>query len=220
MQHRVERTPVRSEEVLRVDEELLSLGAPSVRIGFFAEGAVSLGVSQREVGLIAERARAAELPVVRRSSGGTSLLHLPGDLFWSVVLPRGHPMAGSGYVHRYAGLGSGWVEFLRRRKVSCRWDAPSLRNEEYCLLSSRGRALVVGDRSLGGASQHVTHRALLHHGVVPATLRPDLLHAIFGLPAETIAHGLTSLQGEGVSVEVNDLPELADAIERGLGEPS
>lgn len=220
MRQQIEHEPCTAADVLRGDEARLAEGQLAVRVGLFSNAAVSVGVSQRDVGELEGRAEREGLEVVRRSSGGTSLLHLPGDVFWSVVLPRDHPMAGAGFVHHYAGLGSGWVEFLRRRRVEARWERPSVRAEEYCLLASRGQALLVGARSLGGASQHVTRQALLHHGVVPKTLRPDLLDRLFGLSPLVVAQGLTSLGSERVSLEENDLSELASTLARGLSEPS
>jgi lipoate-protein ligase A len=219
--HRVvEETPRSVVEVLEGDERLLSAGGPAVRVGRFAEGAVSVGVSQRSTHDLEARATAEGLRFARRGSGGSSLLHLPGDVYWSVVLPRGHPRVGRGFVHRYAELGAGWPGFLRARGVVSHWGRPSATREEYCLLSSRGQALCVGARAIGGASQHVTPRALLHHGVVASSLRPELLERVFGLPEGIVASSLTSLEAEGIRLAADDLRALADALQRELGEPS
>lgn len=212
----VEERPIPAEEVLRGDERLLELGRPTVRVGRFAEAAVSRGVGQRREDATSQRARELGLPVVRRGSGGSSLLHLPGDLFWSLLLQRDHPLAGRGYVRRYAELGEGWRTFLRRKGLpTASWVDPPACNEGYCLLSSRGRVLAVQGRVLGGASQHVTSRALLHHGCVSASLDRRRLAEVFDLHDEERAR-LTSLRDEGVPAEAVDLRELASDLERAL----
>ncbi len=180
------------------DEELLAAGRPAARVARFSAPAVSLGVADDEQGPVARRARGLGLPVLRRRSGGTGLLHLPGDVVWSVVVPRSDPGAARGLTRAYDALGAGVVDGLRELGVRAAWSPPVGASATYCLLSDRGRVLTVDGRVLGGAAQHLTSRALLHHGVLTARLDPGLLGEIFGVPRSTIADRLTALEGHGL----------------------
>ncbi|MDE1838029.1 MAG: lipoate--protein ligase family protein [Euryarchaeota archaeon] len=215
METLLEERPRSGEEVISGDEELLRRGSPVVRVGRFREPVVSVGVSQKGSEPFVDRAAEAGLPVVRRVSGGGPLLHGPGDLFWSLVLPRAHSLAGAGFVRNYARLGAGWTTFLATHGISAGWTSPPASNEGYCLLSSRGEVLASDGRVLGGASQHVTQRALLHHGVVNCALDRDLLSRIFGLQREELAL-LTSLEELGVPSDLVQLRTVARHLTRAL----
>lgn len=216
MRCRVDEQGASAAQILEDGEALLRAGELSVRVGVFSQAAVSVGVAQKEVGALEARASAQGLPFVRRSSGGSSLLHLPGDLYWTLVIPRAHPAARPGFVHRYAELGAGWVDFLSKRRTGFSWACPSGTFEPYCLLSSRGLVLARQGRAVGGASQHVTREALLHHGTVQSTLDPARLSELFGVPAPVASERLTSLEAEGLEVGRSALPGLAEALAHAL----
>lgn len=172
------------EEELRRQEELLARGAPAVRVAVVVGPAVSYGVGVREGAPYLERATALGLPTPRRGGGGTGLLHLPGDLLWCVVLPRHDPRVGGGFARAYARLGRGIVQALEGTGVSVAWAPAAGPSPEYCTLSSRGEVLAHGERIVGGAAQHVTARALLHHGAVSYRVDRSLLAQIFDLPLD------------------------------------
>ena len=166
--------------------------------------AVSYGVGVHpEVAYLA-RATAAGVATVRRSTGGTGLLHSPGDLAWSVVLPRSDPRVGHDYVRAYARLGEGVVHFLSERGARAKWVAPPAIDPNYCLLSARGSVLVHGEKVLGGAAQHLTGTALLHSGIVPFELDRPLLEKIFALSPKAVSR-LTSLREVGVDGSPEEL---------------
>src|SRR5208282_5648586 len=110
-----------------------------------------------------QRAAGARIPAVRRTTGGSGLLHAPGDLAWSIVLPRADPRVGKDYVHAYPRLGAGVVDFLSERGVAAKWVDPPGTDPDYCLLSARGSVLALEGKVLGGAAQHLAGGALLHH---------------------------------------------------------
>lgn len=186
------------------DDRLLAEGRPSVRVARLTDASVSIGVAQSGRAGCARAANAAGIPVVHRSTGGTGLLHLPGDVAWSVVLPRRHPLVGSDYAKGYARLGAGVVDALRARDVPAAWTPPIGVAPEYCFLGPRGEALTVGGRALGGAAQHLTSRALLHQGVVARRVDVLQLERLFGLPREVSERHLTGLADWDLDAE----PEL------------
>jgi lipoate-protein ligase A len=180
------------------DARLLRTGAPAIRVAMLGDAALSYGVGVRDTAEYLASARAMGLPVVRRTTGGTGVLHAPGDLAWSVVLPRTHPAAGRDFVRSYGRLGEGAVRFLRDRGIAAEWvPAPGLA-ADLCFLSARGEVLSVGPRVLGGAAQHVTRDALLHQGVVPLHVDRRRLQAVFAVPLALLTDRLVGLRELGV----------------------
>jgi lipoyl(octanoyl) transferase len=186
-------------ENVRADESILRRASVGARVAVLDDAAVSVGVGVDPSSAFLARARAMGLPVVRRTSGGTGLLHAPGDLAWTVVLPRRDPRVGRSYVTGYSRLGAGAVRFLETVGIRARWVPSSGTSPDYCTLGRRGYVLVVGDRVLGGAAQHVTRSALLHHGILPRTLDRPLIERVFDLPAEGGVDRLTCLEELGDS---------------------
>lgn len=171
---------------------------PAVRTAVLTDAAVSYGVGERPSAHYLVAATEAHLPVVQRTTGGSGLLHAPGDLAWSVILPRTDPRVGTDYVHAYGRLGAGVVAFLAERKVVARWTDPPGTSPDYCILSARGSVLAVGDRVLGGAAQHLSAEALLHHGILPTGLNRPMLARLFRLSDRQL-RSLTSLRELGVT---------------------
>ena len=192
---------------------------PAVRVAVLTDRAVSVGVGVREGEAYLARAAKEGLPAVRRTTGGTGLLHGPGDLAWSIVLPRSDPRVGSDFVRAYARLGGGVVRFLSERGADCRWSDPPGTDPEYCLLSARGLVLTHGGQVLGGAAQHLAGGALLHHGILPLEVDRPLLRRIFRLSA-TAAARLTSLREVGVTGAPEELAwKLAARLSDALAHP-
>jgi lipoate-protein ligase A len=189
-----------------------------VRAAVLTDRAVSYGVGvPPEAPYLAAAARAG-ISTVRRTTGGTGVLHGPGDLAWAVVLPRTDPRVGSDYVHAYARLGAGVVRFLAERNVTASWVDPPGTDPDYCLLSARGSVLTLRDKVIGGAAQHVNPTALLHTGIVPWELDRPALRTLFGLSTTSLAR-LTSLHEIGVEGPPESLAwklaaHLSDALAR------
>ncbi|MGC2290228.1 MAG: hypothetical protein WA688_10300 [Thermoplasmata archaeon] len=159
-----------------------------------SSAALSVGVNQREDARCIGRARRLGLPVVRRSTGGLGLWHAPGDIVWSLVLPRSDPRVGHDFSKAYGRLGAGPVRFLGELGVPAAWEPPTGPATEYCLLSGRGAVLTIAGRAIGGAAQHLTREALLHHGVLPYRLDTPRLRELFDLSPELVNRSLTCLE--------------------------
>jgi len=182
---------------VRTDEAILRRAVPAVRAAVLTDRAVSFGVGVRPNAPFLVRAAKEGVPAVRRTTGGTGLLHAPGDLAWSVVLPRADPRVGDDFVRAYDRLGEGAVRFLAERGVTAKWQKPPGTDPEYCLLSARGSVLVHEGKVVGGAAQHLAGGALLHHGILPVELDRPLLRRLFELSANSVGR-LTSLRELGV----------------------
>lgn len=181
-----------TEDIAR-DEATLRAGSPTVRVARLASGALSLGIGQPSSAPAARRARALGIPVIRRNTGGTGVLLNDGDIVWSIVLPRTDPRAGRDFVQAYGRFGAGLVRTLASFGVEATWSSPLGLSEEFCFLGSRGFALMNNGRVLGGAAQHATRTAILHHGVAPLTLDRQRLEAVFGLAPAVSELKLTSV---------------------------
>jgi lipoate-protein ligase A len=165
-----------------------------IRVAILSSAALSVGVSQHENTRCIVRARELGFPVVRRSTGGLGLWHAPGDIVWSLLLPRTDPRVGRDFSKAYCRLGTGPVRVLQQRGVTAEWLPPLGLTTEYCLLSGRGSVLSVEGRALGGAAQHATRKALLHHGVLPFRLDPPRLRELFDLSPELVDQSLSCLE--------------------------
>jgi lipoate-protein ligase A len=202
------------------DERLLRSERPAVRVGVLLDRAVSYGVGVRRSAPFLGRAAALSIPTIRRSTGGSGLLHLPGDLVWSIVLPRADHRVGRDFLRAYSRLGRGAVRFLDRYGLSAAWKPAPGSSAEYCTLSERGEVLCVRDRIVGGAAQHLTGSALLHQGTISTDLDRPMIHRLFALDPSGPAGQLESLRGLGVRTGPQELAAgLLDALrtEFGLG---
>ncbi len=170
-------------EEMPVEEELLRAAGRALRVALARSPAVSYGIGESPDAPYLRRARAEGIATVARSTGGSGVLHAEGDLFWAVVLPRGDRRVGRDAVRAYGRLGAGVVRGLRTVGLYASWrPAPGL-DEAYCPLSSRGEVLTVDGRIVGGAAQHLTGRALLHHGFVAHRLDRATIARLFALPS-------------------------------------
>jgi lipoate-protein ligase A len=211
-------SPLTVPEGLEMDAEAITRGELHVQVARCRSEALSIGVSQSMDAKEVRRAKDFGIPVYRRSTGGMTLLHEPGDIFWSIVLPREPRWVGKDFVRRYSHFGAGWVDFLGRRNVKASWLKSPDYYPSYCLFSGRGEVLSIGGKALGGASQYLTSRALLHHGTVLNSVDPTRLESVFGMPSSMSRSHLTSLAAEGVNLSDGDLSELTACIERGVTE--
>jgi lipoate-protein ligase A len=205
-------------ESFREDERAVRQAAPVVRATVLTDLSVSWGVGTHETSEFLARARSAGAAVLRRTTGGTGVLHLPGDLVWSLVLPRSDPMVGRDYARAYARLGVGVVRFLGAHGAEARWEPGPTVDGDLCVLSGRGEVVTVKGRILGGAAQHATARALLHHGMLARRVDPDLLGRIFRTPTETTRTRLGALEELGIAGRPEELArELEESIRASVG---
>lgn len=195
---------VRCRDEFAEDVRLLRAARPAVRVSVLGEVAVSFGVGVPAAAPYLGRAESAGIPTVRRTTGGTGVLHLVGDLAWSVVLPRRHPVVGTDFVRAYGRIGAGLVRWLAAHGVDAAWvPAPGV-NPDYCVLSGRGEVLVARDRVLGGAAQQLTRSALLHQGMIAGRVDRALVARLFSIESPSTLSRLVGLDELGVAVDPRD----------------
>ncbi|HLN50856.1 MAG: biotin/lipoate A/B protein ligase family protein [Thermoplasmata archaeon] len=200
------------------DERLLRSERSAVRVGVLLDRAVSFGVGVSRSAPFLARAASDAIPTIRRSTGGSGLLHLPGDLVWSIVLPRADPRVGRDFLRAYSRLGRGAVRFLDRCGLPAAWKPAPGSAAEYCTLSERGEVLFVRDRIVGGAAQHLTGSSLLHQGTISTDLDRPMIHRLFDLRPSGPAGQLDSLRGLGVRTDPQVLAAgLLEALRTEIG---
>ena len=201
-------------------ERLLHAGAASVSVGVLSDLTISYGVGEPDGASYLVRARADGVSTIRRSSGGSGIMHAPGDLVWAVVLPRSDPRVGRDFVRAYGRFGRGLVTFLSEFGLRATWvPAPGL-SRDYCPLSDRGLVLEVEGRVLAAAAQHLTGTTLLHHGTLPVSVDRARIARWFDLPVPGPTDRLTSLGDLGVKDRSDDLAQVLVArIAAGLESP-
>lgn len=146
------------EENLALDEVLLAEvdqapSQPVIRTWRPDRYAVILGRSNRaETEADVERCRALQIPILRRSSGGGTVLIGPGCLAYSVILPIDDSLRTAGVVGVTRAVMQRFADHLAQRVPD---------------VVVRGTSdLVVNDRKFSGNSQRWLKHALLHHGTV------------------------------------------------------
>lgn len=156
--HRYRFTPSDVRDQLAMDEAmLLAAEAGEIEQAFrtwnFDQHVVVLGRSSKvyyEVDV--EYCRSSEIPILRRCTGGASVVGGPGCMMYSVVLDaRSDPSVKSI---------SGAHEYVMRRVLDAvRCQQPSVKLQGIC-------DLTYGDRKFSGNSLRITRNHVLYHGTI------------------------------------------------------
>jgi lipoate-protein ligase A len=172
--------------------EQAAAGQPSLFVTSWEGPVVALGYGQDWSEIDLDYCRARSIPVLRRLTGGTGVVH-QGDLGVGLALPQVHPWA-EGIVSLYgrfldclepalASLGS---------RVS-RLDDPARAGRvrsPICFLDQLSDTLVVDGKKAVGCAQTRRKGAVLIHAAVLLGLDSDLYEAIFRVPATEVQAGL------------------------------
>lgn len=198
---------------IRSERELLAQGEPAARAAILSDHAISLGVGVRPDPEWVRRWEGRGIPVLRRSSGGSGLLHRPGDLAWSLVIPRRPGGLPTRFAESYPEFGRPIVRALASAGLRASWEPPICASDTFCLFGRRGQVLCADRRALGGAAQHLTRGALLHHGVVGTSVDRAAIAEAFDVPDELLRDRLTSLGERSATASVEAIGQafLAEA---------
>jgi lipoate-protein ligase A len=161
--------------------------------------------------------QAEAIPVLRRLTGGTGVIHL-GDLGLGLFLPQDHPWA-KGVVGLYGrfldvldpALGSMGSKVSRIAEAS---HASRVRSP-VCFLDQLSDTLAVEGRKAVGCAQTRRGGAVLIHAAVLLGLDAELYERIFGVPAAEIRAGLAPALLGGDPTVVGDA--VVEALAEALG---
>ncbi len=171
-----------------------------------------LGYGQSSEDADLEWCRSRGVPVLRRLTGGTGVVH-KGDLGVGLALPQTHPWA-KGIVSLYGNFLDALEPALRAvgGEVS-RLDDPrrgSRVRSSICFLDQLSDTLVVDGRKAVGCAQTRRRGAVLIHAAVLLGLDAEIYSRIFRVPEEEVLAGLAP------AVEGADWRVVGAAIAQGL----
>jgi lipoate-protein ligase A len=173
---------------------------------------VVLGYAQKPEEADLEWCRVNGIPVLRRLTGGTGVIH-QGDLGVGLALPEKHPWA-KGIVGLYGRFLDALAPALRSldSEVS-RLAEPSRANRvrsPVCFLDQLSDTLAVGGKKAVGCAQTRRRGTVLVHAAILLGLDAELYSRVFGIAEEEIRSGLApALPGA-------DWRKIGDAIVEGL----
>lgn len=191
-------------------------GTICVRLWSWPGPVVVIGHGQDASDVDLEWCRAQGIPVLRRITGGTGVIH-HGDLAVSLVLPRAHPWA-----RHLLGLYDAFLDVI---EPALRAAGGELRRPEAPRRATRVRSpicfedllsdtLLRGDRKVVGCAQARRKNAVLVHAVVLLGLDPVLYARVFQVPAERVARNLAPAVAGGNWQEIGRavVTRLSDAL--------
>ena len=175
---------------------------------------VVLGYAQKSEEADLEWCRGQGVPVLRRLTGGTGVIHR-GDLGVGLALPMQHPWA-KGIV----GLYGRFLEVLGPALRSLGSEAMRLANptrasrvrSPICFLDQLSDTLVVDGKKAVGCAQTRRSGAVLIHAAIQLGLDPGLYARVFGVDEDEIRSGLSpALPGA-------NWRQVGDAVVNGLSD--
>lgn len=147
---------------LAIDEALLMINRPLLRTWQLHQPTVVLGRSSRIAAEVNQPfCEANAIKILRRCSGGATIVGGPGCLMYSVVVPIAeHPqMAKIDVAHDYV---------MSRIAAAARRQDPRVKIQGIC-------DLTVGSQKCGGNALRVTKDAVLYHGTILHQFPLDLI---------------------------------------------
>ena len=187
-------------------------GCISVFLTSWEGPVVVLGYAQKAEEADLEFCRAGDMPVLRRLTGGTGVIHR-GDLGVGLALPAEHPWA-KGIV----GLYGRFLDVLEPALRSLGSEVSRLAEPAHasrvrspiCFLDQLSDTLVVDGKKVVGCAQTRRGGAVLIHAAVLLGLDTKLYARVFGVEEEEVRKGLApALPGA-------DWRLVGDAIVEGL----
>lgn len=146
------------------------------------------------------------VPVLRRLTGGTGVVHCR-DLAVSLVVPEDHHWA-RGIVQMYgrflAALAAGLNRVGARVELKADPRRAGRQRSRICFEDQLAETLLVGGRKVVGCAQARRRGGVLIHAAISLNLRPELYAGAFRSNPETILTGLADAAPGVAASEVGD----------------
>ncbi|MGD9148029.1 MAG: lipoate--protein ligase family protein [Anaerolineae bacterium] len=143
---------------------------PTLRFYAWAPPCLSLGRGQPLADADQDACRGAGVEIVRRPTGGRSILHTD-ELTYSVSLLQSDPRAEGGVVESYRRLSEGLLAGLHRLGVqvaqSVSRGLDSAEDSAVCFETPADYEITADGRKLVGSAQWRTRGGVLQHGTLP-----------------------------------------------------
>ncbi len=159
------------------DLELLAEAErPTLRLYDWSRPTLSLGYHQRQDWVDLELCQRQGVEVVRRPTGGRALLHLPGEITYSVVLPR---LGAVGVRPAFQAIVNLLARSLERLglpvSTASQGHIPSSASHPSCMAVTAPGEIIARGRKLVGSAQVRRYGNLLQHGSLVRAYQPELL---------------------------------------------
>jgi len=186
---------------------------PTLRIYRWKPSAVSVGTfqgMQDEVDV--EFCKSNDIDFIRRLTGGGAVYHdYNGEVTYSIIMPKGHPLALNDILDSYKLLCGGIVRALYHLGIN---------NAEFKPIND----VTVGEKKVSGNAMTKRHGCILQHGTTLLNLDVNLMFTILKVPQEKISDKMisdvkervTSIQ-EILAREVH-IDELREALKLGFSD--
>jgi len=183
---------------------------PTLRLYRWKPSAVSIGTFQgmrQEVDV--DFCRSKKIDVVRRITGGGAVYHdYEGDITYSIILPKGHPLALDDIPSSYERLCQGLVMGFQELGIE----------SQFVPIND----ILAGGKKLSGNAQTRRHECLLQHGTVLVDLDVQMMFSILKVHPEKISDKLVTDVKQRVT-SVRDLlgtrvpmEQVRDALKSGF----
>ena len=186
---------------------------PTLRLYRWKPSAVSIGTFQGmndEVDV--EFCKSKGIDFIRRITGGGAVYHdFTGEVTYSIIMPREHPLALKDILESYKLLCGGIVRALSHLDI---------KNGEFKPIND----VTVGEKKVSGNAMTRRHGCVLQHGTTLLDLDVNLMFTILKVPQEKISDKMISDVKERVTSiqEILNrhvlIDELRIALARGFSE--
>jgi lipoate-protein ligase A len=194
-----------------------SSGLVSLFLYSWSSPVVVLGYGQKAEDIDRDWCRQAGVPVFRRMTGGTGVVH-SRDLAVSLFLPASHLWAGkiTGLYGLFLGALAPALERAGGSGKSPEHPSEAGRTRSpICFEDQLSDTLVVDGRKVVGCAQARKARSVLIHAAVSLNLAVEVYSAVFRVPEARILKGLGEAVPGGRASET--VPHVVDALVKALG---
>ncbi|MBN1755294.1 lipoate--protein ligase family protein [bacterium] len=142
-------------------------GRPVLRFYGWDQPALTIGWSQSMDQLNTASIIDADLPVVRRPTGGRAIYH-EGELTYSVTLPGEHPILKLSIMESYRVISEALVEGLRLMGIQAQYGRGerNLYSNPSCFASTSRYEVVVEGKKVIGSAQRRVNTGLIQQGTI------------------------------------------------------
>ena len=182
------------EECLAEESRLLQRGALHLFTYTWNQPVLVLGRGQSLENINTDTCRKEGIPILRRSTGGTGVLH-QHTLNIALFLPRNHPWSQT--IAPLYGRFTAWVKAaLTKQSFSCKgWNhrRPSAPRSAICFESHTDDTLLIEGRKVFGSAQRRQKTGVLIHGTLLLDLDVPQHSRVFGVPKAHIRRIMCAL---------------------------